>query len=608
MPGAFQINNKQLNRFIYILAAVVLLFMFKYRFGGENGEEYKRVINGDGKGYYAYLPAVFIYHDLTFSFFDKDPEKFGYQYSNTFLLNHDKKNLNKYTCGEAILLIPFFLLAVAYSWFMGLPIDGYNGAFHIFVALGNLFYFVLGLIVTKKVLQWYRLSNMSIALSLLALTLGSNILNYVVNESSMSHVFSFFTIALNVYLAKRFFEYRSFRVLLLGGLTLGLIVLIRPINGMVVFAYPFLAGEKDFFKIVKEQFRDFLWAGLAACLVIFIQLLIWKIELGHFLVYGYKNEGFYFNQAPPIGDYLFSFKRGAFIYSPVLFLSFIGLWNMRHEKRATLWFCFFLLLVVYVHASWWSWYYGDGFGERPLTDFYVFFALAIAWAFDRAGKKILRYVLLPVLVIFVFLHQVFMYQYIKGIIHPYSMDFERFAYVFMRTSDQYRYLFKCDAEEFYQPRGVRVVDSLRYSLMDVNEPVPGHLIIDKKNIRQGEYFEINENFLLTYEVITDSSWLYKARYAEMSFDFYQPDPDSAASNMLAYVTISGKDNASSYYNADPLTGKIFNQAGQWFPVFERLKIGIPEKTGLMIHVFIGNPTSRRLFIRNLKIRIVEANL
>ena len=34
------------------------------------------MINGDGKGYYAYLPAIFIYKDLQFNF----QEKIDYQY------------------------------------------------------------------------------------------------------------------------------------------------------------------------------------------------------------------------------------------------------------------------------------------------------------------------------------------------------------------------------------------------------------------------------------------------------------------------------------------------------------------------------------------------
>jgi hypothetical protein len=600
-----ELNNRQLNRFIWILGLIVLGFVVKYRFIGETGDEYKRVINGDGKGYYAYLPAVFIYHDLTFSFFDKDPEKFGYQYSNTFLLNHNEKNLNKYTCGEAILLVPFFLLAMLYSWLAGLPVDGYSGAFHIFCALGTFFYFLAGLFVSKKLLQGYTLSNLAIALALAAISLGTNMLNYIANESSMSHIFSFFTIALHAYTARRFFEAPALRPVLLGGLTLGLIILIRPINGMVVFAYPFLAGERNFLAVVQKQFAYFLLAGLAACAVLFLQLLIWKISIGDFLVYGYKNEGFYFRQPPPLYDYLFSFKRGAFIYSPVLFLSLFGFWKMRGRATEMLWLLFFLLLVVYVHASWWSWYYGDGMGERPLIDFYVFFGLLLAFAFEKISGKGVRRAMGGAFIATLALFQVFFYQYVTGIIHPYSMDYEKFRYVFLKTAPAYRNLFKCETEEFYHPRGVLVSDSLYYSLTDTAEWVPRRLIVSKKNIRQGAHFELNDDYTLVYEVFTDSSWLFKARYAEIAFEYLQPEPDSAASNTLLYVTMSG-ENKNGYYNANPLEGRVFNTTGEWRRGFERLKIGIPEQTGIMIHVFIDNPAKKRLFIKNLSIKIVEA--
>lgn len=605
MTRPLLLNNRQLNRFILILSGVVLLFMFKYRFGGENGDDYKRVITGDGKGYYAYLPAIFIYHDLTFSFFDKDAEKFGYQYSNTFLLNHEKKNLNKYTCGEAILLIPFFLMAIVYSWFMGLPVDGYNGAFHIFVALGNLFYFVMGLFITKKVMRWYGLSNRAIAISLLAITLGTNMLNYVVYESAMSHVFSFFTIALNIYTARRFFDSPSLKVILLGGVTLGLIILIRPINGMIVCAYPFLAGDKNFFAIVKNNLRYFLLAGVVACGVIFIQLILWKLEIGSFLVYGYKNEGFYFNQTPPMTDYLFSFKRGAFIYSPVLFLSFLGLWKMRRQRAAALWLLLFLLLVVYLHASWWSWYYGDGFGERPLIDFYVFFALMLGYAFED-GRRLLRIGSLALLGLLILLHQVFFFQYVKGIIHPYSMDYDKFKYVFLKTSDSYKNLFKCETEDFYHPHGVVVVDSINCPLTDTLS-IPQKLFVNKTKIQPYLGLDMNNDpYPCTYLFTIDKSWLFKARYAEVSFDFIQPLPDSAASGMMVYVTMSGNDNNTSYYNANAFVGRVFNTPNEWQHAFERIKIGIPEKAGIPVNIFIDNPRRKALFIKNLSVRIVEA--
>lgn len=601
MISSLTLNNRQLNKLILFLTSVVLIFMFKYRFGGESGDEYKRVVNGDGKGYYAYLPAIFIYHDMTFSFFDNDPDKFGYQYSNTFLLNHNKKNLNKYTCGEAILLIPFFLLAMLYSWFMGLPVDGYNGAFQIFCALGNLFYLTMGLFVAKKILQRYQLSGTAIALSLFAIVLGTNMLNYVVNESSMSHVFSFFTIALHVYLVQLFFEKPGIKLAVLAGITLGLIILLRPINGMLVFSYPFLAGSNNFFVIVKNKFKLFLLAGVLGLAIMFIQLVLWKLEIGQFLVYGYKNEGFYFKQLPLIIDYLFSFKRGAFIYSPVLFLCFPGFLGMK--KKESLWLFFFLLLVVYVHASWWSWYYGDGLGERPLIDFYIFFIILLAHTFDSLKKKTVRYVFMGLLFVTVGLHQVFFFQYVKGIIHAYSMDFEKFSYVFLKTSDKYRNLFKCDTEDFYHPNGVLYSDSIANPLTDTSIVTPG-LYYDKHSIEHGKYMVTKSNYPLTWIICTDSSWLFKMRYAEISFDFMQPLPDSAASNTLLYVTMSDDCGKSYYFNANQLAGKVFNTTNEWNHVFERIKIGIPEKTGT-VGVFIDNPQYKHIYIKNFSVKIVE---
>lgn len=40
-------------------------------------DNWKGIIESDGKGYYAYLPAIFIYNDLNFGFFDKiEKEKY----------------------------------------------------------------------------------------------------------------------------------------------------------------------------------------------------------------------------------------------------------------------------------------------------------------------------------------------------------------------------------------------------------------------------------------------------------------------------------------------------------------------------------------------------
>ena len=48
-----------------IILLVYILFFLGFK---APEKSWDRVINSDGKGYYAYLPAIFIYHDLQFKF------------------------------------------------------------------------------------------------------------------------------------------------------------------------------------------------------------------------------------------------------------------------------------------------------------------------------------------------------------------------------------------------------------------------------------------------------------------------------------------------------------------------------------------------------------
>ena len=85
-------------------------------------------IEADGKGYYAYLPAVFVYNDLNFSFFD-DIEKKKYYNENHYYdyrYTYDGKIINKYYSGTALMLSPFFLAGHLLSIISDAPADGYS--------------------------------------------------------------------------------------------------------------------------------------------------------------------------------------------------------------------------------------------------------------------------------------------------------------------------------------------------------------------------------------------------------------------------------------------------------------------------------------------------
>jgi len=55
------------NIFWFLSISIVLTCMFASR---EFDSRYGRSINGDGKAYYAYLPALFIYQDPSYAFVD----------------------------------------------------------------------------------------------------------------------------------------------------------------------------------------------------------------------------------------------------------------------------------------------------------------------------------------------------------------------------------------------------------------------------------------------------------------------------------------------------------------------------------------------------------
>jgi hypothetical protein len=245
-------------------------------------------------------------------------------------------------------------------------------------------------------------------------------------------------------------------------------------------------------------------------------------------------------------------------------------------------------------------------GARPLVDFYVFFILLTAFVFQEMKAEWLRTVIPSVFLVAVLLSQVFFYQYYKNIIHPYSMDFKKFCHVFLKTSDEYRDLFRSGSEDFYHPNGVTTIDSAAISLTDTSAVVPQKLSFNKSKIHQNEYYDASDMYPLTYQTITDSSWRFKPRFAEIDFDFMQPSNDSAVYYMNSYLTMDFADKSPSYFSASTIDDKMFNNIGKWQHAFERKEIGISERPGDVIKIFLDNVKGKKLYIKNLRIKIVEA--
>ena len=283
----------------------------------------------DGNGYYAYLPAFFIYHDLHFGFFDEIASREGYE-NMAFEYRYDYEGniINKYYAGTAIAQAPFFLAAHLLSFIMGEPMDGYSLYYLVFINIASLFYLMASLILINKILHLYKIQPLNRAISLVTLVFGTNLFYYSVYEPSMSHVYSLAFVSLFVYSIVSYFHSYENKYIFISALSLGIIALIRPANVLVVTAIPFLAGDWQTLKrgaahIITRP-ASILFSLLLLLIPILTQFVIYKIQTGHFWVYSYGEERFYFNQ-PHIIKMLFSYRKGLFIYTPLWFFSLGGL-------------------------------------------------------------------------------------------------------------------------------------------------------------------------------------------------------------------------------------------------------------------------------------------
>lgn len=437
----------------YLLAFTLLLLIVG---SGKFGGFYGFYINGDGKGYYAYLPATFIYHDYNFSFINAMDEKYYPENARAdFRKEINGKLTNKYFIGEAVLCVPFFLGAHLYSAIRGLPTDGYAPAYQYSILLAALFYLWVGLFFLRKLLRLYQFSERSTMLTLLLILFATPLVFYTCFNPDFSHVYSFAVIAAFAYQVKKWsMDWNGWR-LLFSIVLLGGIVLIRPMNGIVVFSIPFLIGSgtllQQAFVQALKQYGYVLLGGVLAALLISTQLTFYYLESGKWLIWSYTGEGFTFG-SPHFIDVLFSYRRGLFVYTPLLFISLLGFYPLfRKNTFEGISLFIFLLAVIYAIASWHCWWYGMCFGLRPITEFLPFFAILLAALLESTYKRWIQVLGIIVLLFTLLYNGIQIYQYKFYILHWQDMDKARFWKIFMKPNSDYAGLFWATYQPLNEP-------------------------------------------------------------------------------------------------------------------------------------------------------------
>ncbi len=435
-----------------VIILVTLLMFLMVNFIWPDDGYRTRTVDGDGRGYYDYLPALVLNHTVDFKqayLHQKATQPPGYLGHNFHKVNG--VYINKFPVGTALMILPFFIIAHLISPVFGLPADGYSLLYQYEVALAALWWLWVGLFFLRKLLKSYRIPDRTSFWVLLFLLLGTNLFHYAFVDVAFSHLFSFAAITAFLFFSRTLFLSFSLKRLALVSFILGWVVLIRPVNFIVVLGVPFLAPDfitlKETICKVFGTFKS--WVAIAGMFLpgVLPQLIINYLQTGNLVIYGYKGEGFCFFH-PHVVEFLFGFKKGWFVYTPMmLYLLPAILWLYRKSRFHFFTISAFVVGVVYLFSSWWNWYYGDGFGMRPMVEYYSLFALvATLWTTDL--KIYFKRLLLLLSVLFVVLNMVQAYQYNKGIITPDSMTKAAYRHQFLKTSDEYRDVVG-SAEEYY---------------------------------------------------------------------------------------------------------------------------------------------------------------
>lgn len=559
-----------------ILIILLLIFIINNFIGNVD-----KTINSDGVGYYDYLPSIFIHHDLVRYQTNQhlSPEKFKRINSLGVYLDYKDSKINRYLCGTAILESPFFLYTY-YTAERSIELsDGYQTRFQHSIYFAALFYLFLTIFFLKKILQLYRCNYYTIIIMQLLLVLGTSVTDYVNFDAGFSHIYSLFAITAFIFFAKNYLEKRKYSDFLISCILLGLIILIRPVNGIIIFFIPFLAGSfrklwEEIVFLVKNLGKTllgiFIFSG-----VISLQCFLWYLQTGSIFINTYDDVGFNFLK-PEWVNVLFSYRKGLFVYTPVLILAITALIWFAIKKRyheLLSWLAFFAL-VTYIISSWNCWFYGASFGLRAFIDFYTVFFILFAIMFDKLSLWLKIAYLIPAIFL-VYVNIIQTYQYKVFLLHWSEMDKQKYWTVFLKTDEKLKGL-------VWKKKYTNEL----FNYQKTYEVLIGDLIIPSKT--DSAIFRINSSQIKNFE---------KSAFFEISLD--NDFQESSDARILMYIKEVNSNNVV-YYNERYLLdfteqGLNKNQIGLFN--FE-LAPKLPEKEYELI--LSASSHSNRLELRNIK--------
>lgn len=379
----------------WLIAIISILSLF-------NMKLYKRndFINNDIVSYYAFLPATFIQHDLSLKFTERPYEGIFWPYT---LENGNK--LIKTNYGMSLAYSPFFFIGHALAKITGEKQTGFSWPYGLCLLLGTIVYITLAFFLLRKFLLHY-FKDASVAISLLLIYFGTNLLYYTLNEPLMSHAYTFSFSIYYLYFIQQWYENKKLKHFIGLAVMLAMLTIIRPTN--ILFSLLFFFWQVQSFRDIWQSIKIFatqkIFFSLALIFIVFLfyipQFLYLNYITGHYVFNSYVNERFFFNN-PHILEAMFGYRNSVFLYAPVLLLCVPGLYILHKQKsKMFLMSVIYLFIFTYVAFSWWCWWYGGSFGCRAYIDCYAILALALTAVIEKIISSKFKFVAITTIILF----------------------------------------------------------------------------------------------------------------------------------------------------------------------------------------------------------------
>ncbi|HEV8346419.1 MAG TPA: hypothetical protein VGQ16_07590 [Vicinamibacterales bacterium] len=397
-------------------------------------------IHSDGYSYYVYLPATLIYKDVSLDALAR--EWYGGTYPGFTGIRRWPSTgrwMNLHPIGVAILMTPFFLAADLLSGWSNLPRDGFSLYYQHAAALAGIVYLLAGLALLFRMLSRHFSPGVVLA-TLTCITFGTNLFHYGVFDGVFSHVFSFFLVAVWLFLVERWWERPSVGDSVRLGIAAALIVLTRHTDAIVLLVLPLYGVTRvsDLRARIGELWRrrrPLLVATMVGATGLVPQLALYRWTTGTWFPnpYGTFDVGFNWG-SPRIVSVLFSTQKGLFFWSPLLLLTLIGAvvaegWTRRLVLATSVVFA----LETYLVACWWDWQLGASYGHRAFTDGLALAAPFLATTFEwAAARPLARRLVSGIAVAAVLLSIVQMIQYWNGIMPNADTTWAQYRAQFLR--------------------------------------------------------------------------------------------------------------------------------------------------------------------------------